>query len=94
VTIQTVFIVHKLRKIREVKAVIVVCDKWTWADVAGKRYLLGTSAFFTRKAAEVRKLGVLRKLAETRMPYYHPAARIADLAQMQLNEYKNHGTIN
>lgn len=92
-TIQTVYLVHGLRKIREVKAVIVVCDKWTWADVAGKRYRLGTSAFFTRKAAEVRKLGVLRKLAEIRMPYYHPAGRIADLARMQLNEYKNHGTV-
>lgn len=65
--VQQVFIVAGLRRIREVPAQIHVCEKMTWArwpaHCPRKSSLLGTSAFFTRKAAEVRKLGELRKLA-------------------------------
>ena len=62
---QKVFIVRNaLARIRETEVEIVCGPKMTWALRGGKRHLLGTTAFFTRKAAEVRKLGLLRKVAD------------------------------
>lgn len=94
---QIVFIVHGTRRIVETTAMILVCGKMSWAEVRkphyAKRYLLGTSAFFTRKAAEVRKLGVLRKLAACTLPDWHVAGQIAGRAQHQLNQYAKDGII-
>lgn len=93
VKIQKVFLVKGLRRIREVDADIYVCNKMTWAQVGTRRFLLGTSAFFTRKAAEVRKLGELRKLAElAKYPTFY--GDIGRDAQLALKAYEATGTIN
>lgn len=91
---QTVFLVKGLRKIREVKADIHVCEKMTWARIGPKSYLLGTSAFFTRKAAEVRKLGELRKLSVLVYPAWMSAGRIGQAAREQLQSYEKTGALN
>lgn len=91
---QKVFIVRGLRKILEVAAAdILVCEKMTWARVGPKRFLLGTSAFFTRNAAEVRKLGELRKLAAHQFPHWHAAGRACDAARDQLANFKKTGVL-
>lgn len=94
---QTVFIVNGLRRILEITATIVVCEKQTWAELdlgyETRRHLLGTSAFFTRKAAEVRKLGELRKLAAVTMPEWHAAGQMAGRARQQLRDYEKSGSI-
>ena len=85
---QRVFIVRGLRKILEVVAAdILVCEKMTWARVGTKRFLLGTSAFYTRNAAEKRKLGELRKLAARNYPLWHQAGRACDAARAQLKVF-------
>lgn len=96
--VQQVFVVDRLRPITERTATILVCGKRTWAEIYDrygnpKRKLLGTHAFFTRKAAEVRKLGELRALAERNFPSWHSAGRACDAARGQLAEYNKTGTI-
>ncbi len=95
---QTVFVVlpnHPLRKIRQVDCEILVCEKMTWAvEPSGRRHLLGTSGFFTRKAAEVRKLGALRKIADsTVLSRMYQTQYIHEAAQRQLNEYRSTGVV-
>lgn len=91
---QRVFIVKGCRRILEVAAAdILVCDKMTWARVGRRRYLLGCRAFFTRKAAEVRKLGELRKLAALKFPPWHVAGFVASRAQAQLTDYAKTGVL-
>lgn len=88
------FIVRGLRKILEVAAAeILVCEKMTWARIGTRRFLLGTSAFYTRKAAETRKLGELRKMAAVRLPHWHAAGQLAAAAQYQLLKFAETGTI-
>lgn len=89
---QIVFLVHGVRKIREVCADILVCEKLTWARVGRKRFLLGTTAFYSRKAAEVRKLGELRKLAVVFLPQ-HMGGIAAAMARVQLAEFNQTGVI-
>lgn len=64
--LKKVFLVRgPTRRIREVDAEIIVCEKFTWAKLKnGKRHLLGATAFFKRNNAEQMKLGHLRKVAE------------------------------
>lgn len=54
---------YPTQKILEVKAEIITC-KFSWADVDGKRHLIGTSAFFSLPAAKRAKLGYLMKVVE------------------------------
>lgn len=65
-TKQKIFLLRRpTSKIREIECEIDVCEKFTWArDKHGKRHLLGTSAFFTLKAAERSKFGALQKVVE------------------------------
>lgn len=87
---QTVYLVlNALRRIRPVQADILVCEKMTWAKVGNRRYLLGIKAFFTVKAAEVRKLGELRKLATARLPY--PVQNLGFEARHQVQLYESTG---
>lgn len=89
---QRVFIVNGVRPIREYESLeIRICEKWTWAVLpSGSKRLLGTTAFFTRKAAEVRKLGELKNAIYA--PYHvHPGRW--DSANRQLIEYRETGTI-
>lgn len=91
--VQVVFLVHGLRRIRELPCTILVSEKRTWAEEpCGRRHLLGTSAFFTAKAAEVRKLGELRKIAANPYPVWHVAGKAADGAKRQLKTYAEKGT--
>lgn len=89
---QTVFLVRGVRKIREVRADILVCEKMTWARIGSRRFMLGTTAFYTRKAAEVRKLGELRKLEKVFLPAYMGGI-VADNARFQLAEFEQTGVI-
>ena len=89
---QTVFLVKGTRRIRPVTADILVCDKMTWARIGTRRFLLGTSAFFTRKSAEVRKLGELRKLAKVYGGSWS-FQRIVAAARDQLREYEATGQL-
>ena len=44
-------------------------------------------------AAEVRKLGELRKLEKVFLPHWVPGAKLAHAAREQLAEYKLTGTV-
>lgn len=94
---QKVYIVDGLKRIREVTAEIHVCEKMTWARyLSGIRSIskrLGTTAFFTRHDAEVRKLGELRKLAAKTYPLSHIAGHRAEIARGYLSEYARTGRI-
>lgn len=84
-----------LRNIREVECEIVVCKKTSWAILpTGRRTLLGTGAFYTRKSAEKMKLGRLRKIEadqyQRRLPQL--AARW-DYAHHQIQEFNATGTV-
>lgn len=95
---QQVFIVDGVRKIKERTATILVSEKQTWAEIYTHwgepiRRRLGTKAFFTRKDAEVRKLGELRKIAaRPNMPEYCGGRTIIE-ARKQLADYKGSGLI-
>ncbi len=96
--IQHVFITttkHPLRKIREADCEIKVCDKMTWAiEPNGTRHLLGTSGFFTRTAAEVRKLGALRKIeANGAMQGSWRLRGIWQSAHDQMDKYRQTGMV-
>jgi hypothetical protein len=100
VTQQTVFVVslaHPTRRITALTATILVLNKWTWAEVdfghRRRRYLLGASAFFTRKSAERCKLGLLRKLASQPV-LMSVAPGLWDCAHKQLAEFKTTGLLN
>jgi hypothetical protein len=80
--IHRLYLAHGVRKVREIEANIKVCDKTTWAiETDGKRHLLGSSAFYTRPAAERVRLAALQKVVQSnylryRMPWvWNPAAR-------------------
>ena len=91
---QHVFIVSGLHKIREADAEIVVCAKRTWAELpGGRRCLLGSTAFFTRAAAERVKLAHLQKLAATRALHFLAPTIIAS-AQQQLDLFRRNGRLN
>lgn len=62
----SVFIVDPKRPTRAIKEVEaeIITRKFSWADVNGKRYLIGTSAFFSLAAAKRAKLGYLMKVVE------------------------------
>lgn len=92
-----------LRKIRQVECEIVTCEKTTWAErivlrdvngVAprGRRHLLGTSAFYTVKAAERAKRGALQKLVDAGPHGYYGAAQRWDAARTQLKNFAANGT--
>jgi hypothetical protein len=84
---QIVYLVRGLRRIKEAQAEIVVCKKHTWAQIGSKRFLLGATAFFTRKSAERSKLGVLHKTLEHKaLAYIKPY--IWNNAREQLATYK------
>lgn len=91
---QRVFLVRGLGRIREIAAAdILVCEKMTWAHVGTRRFLLGTSAFFTRAAAEKRKLAELRKIvAGPRMPD-HMGGLAWEHARTQIKQYEETGTL-
>jgi hypothetical protein len=91
-----VFIAHGLRKIREREVTIKVCGKTTWAICYdGKRHLLGSTAFYTRAAAERCKLAYLYKTAPlAQFPHWHPAGRLGSEAASQLGIYKHTGVLN
>lgn len=91
---QRVFVtIRPTAPIREWNAEIHVCKMMTWAELpSGRRCLLGTTAFFTRKSAEVRKLGMLRKVvATTALRFLHPT--LYDNAVRQLNEHMYTGRL-
>ena len=93
--IHHVFIAKGLRKIREVEAEIKVCGKTTWAIVGTKRFLLGSSAFYTRPAAERTKLAYLYKAQKlVSFPHYMGAGMIGRDAVRQLDAYKATGKLN
>jgi hypothetical protein len=94
--IHKVFIAHGLRKIREREVTIKVCGSTTWAICYdGKRHLLGSTAFYTRAAAERCKLAVLQKLAQcSTFPDWHVAGRMGREAASQLGVYKHTGVLN
>jgi hypothetical protein len=50
------------RRIREVEAEVTAKAKRTWATIQGRQYLLGSTAFYTRAAAERARHGYLVKL--------------------------------
>jgi len=95
--IQRVFIfqpAHPTRRIIEIDAMVIVTEKCTWAETpAGRRHLLGSSAFFTKAAAERAKRGALVKIVETR--YLMTNVRTTDMwhrAQQQLEIFERKGT--
>lgn len=93
-----VFIVlpeRPLRPIREIEVEISVKPKTTWAIAkTGRKYLLGTSAFYTMKAAQRCKLARLQKIAATPgMQYSRFGAEVWWRARDQLTEYAATGTI-
>ncbi len=96
--VQQVFVVDGVRPLKEHTAAVLVSEKQTWAELydwRGKlvRRRLGTKAFFTRKDAEVRKLGELRKIAaRPDMPYYI-CGRTVESARQQLKAYKETGVL-
>lgn len=91
---QRVFLVRGTRKIREIPAAdILVCEKMTWALIGSHRFLLGTTAFFTRKAAEARKLGELRKLEKAAHMLWYKAPGLFASVTKQLAEFDATGTI-
>ncbi len=61
--------------------------------VGGRRYLLGSTAFFTLASAQRSKLGILRKAAACTLPDWHQAGRAAGFARAQLAEYDATGTL-
>lgn len=96
--VQQVFIVDGLKPITERTATILVCGKATHAEVYDRygkthRRRLGTKAFFTRKDAELRKLGELRKIAAHNFPPWHAAGRACDTARAQLRAFNETGAV-
>jgi len=53
-----------IRKIKEVESKIIT-RKFTWAEVKGKRYMLGVTAFYTLASAKRAKIGYLTKITKT-----------------------------
>lgn len=90
---QHVFLVHGQRRITEADVTIVVCKKRTWVQLlSGKRRLLGSTAFFTRAAAERCKLALLQKLVATgALNYLAPTA--IQHARRQLDLFKDKGVL-
>lgn len=95
---QQVWIVDGLKPIAQRTATIIVTGKQTWAEIYTRwgepvRRRLGTKAFFTRKDAEVRKLGELRKIAANPYPFWHGAGRACDAARTQLKAFTETGVL-
>lgn len=71
----TVYIIDlrvPVRTIR-VRQAVITGTKWRWADVNGKRHLIGSSAFFTLAAAQRSQRGLLEQIVKTRcLQYIHP----------------------
>lgn len=83
------------RKIAEAEAVIHETPKRVWACLPdGHRHVLGCSAFVTRRSAEMRKLGMLRAIVESkRMAAMWCTRGIYASAEMQLRWYKGSGVL-
>lgn len=84
------------RKIVELEATILTLEKRTWAEtLSGKRWLMGSSAFYTLAAAERAKRGALIKIVQTTA--LRRMAQTQDLvwnAEHQLKLYDALGTFN
>lgn len=88
-----VFLLRRVERIRERECTIVVKHRTTWAiDDNGRKYLLGSTAFYTLKAAERAKVGRLQKMvASTWLPRYWRGELWAR-AKQQLANYNAKGT--
>lgn len=91
---QRVFLVRSaLGRVREQDAQIVSGPKMTWAQIGARRYLLGTTAFFTLQAANARKAGLLREMRDAVALDRIPGTRgHRDDARRQLARYAETGT--
>ena len=74
---QTVYVfqANKLwREIKKIEAEIIICEKFTWAQAKNKRrFLLGSTAFFTEVAAQRSKFGAMQKALQYKaLRYQHP----------------------
>lgn len=96
-TLHKVFIMdpaRPTRKIMELEVQILTLAKRTWAETAsGKRWLLGTSAFYTLASAERAKRGALVKITSDGYLRRQHAGYVA-LAQHQLDIHDALGTFN
>lgn len=85
---------HPTGTIREALATILICKKWTWAELPdGKRHLLGASAFFTRAGAERVKLAALYRVLRTKK-VRDEFPGTYDRAKQQVAEYRATGRLN
>jgi hypothetical protein len=64
--------------------------KWTWAKRDGRRYLVGSSAFYTHAAACRAKVALLLKVVRCEFLRYR-RAQLYTLATQQLREYQARG---
>lgn len=96
VATQRVFIVpNATRRILETDAEILACEKWTWARVPdGRRFLLGSTAFYTKRSAVARKAWLLRQVAESGVlaRMWRTQSMWAN-ARKQLADYQASGTL-
>ena len=82
------------RRIVEMTCRVVVCDRTTWAEEpSGRRHLLGSSAFYTLKAAYRAKRGALEKILQTRVLERMPQTQLLyHDARRQLVEFQETGS--
>jgi hypothetical protein len=88
----TFFTVRKTERICVRELTVKVTAKRTWAtDDNGNRFLIGSTAFYTRAGAERAKLGRLQRIIDTPALQRMYGGAVWDRAHAMLQRYKANG---